>query len=419
MSAISEIYVVRAMRRSALRGWIVVASAFVIMFVMLGTTYSFTAFFAPLQRTFGASRGDISLAFAINVPLFYLIGAISGPLADRFGAHVTCLFGIAAGAAGLIFAASATALWQVYVGFGLCLGTGVGFAFVPSLAAVQRWFVVRRGLASGIAVSGIAFGTLILPIVAAALIAWIGWRGAWLVFGLMILIAGGAASLFISNSPENFGARPDGGIIGLGTKANIGPVAGVSLRDAVTSRPFVLLYLALVVTWGGVSIPFVHLVPYAGDQGLSHGAAVTIYGLVGVGSIAGRFMFGGLADRFGRRMLLAGLFVGIALMLAWLLIATAAWQIAAFALVFGSCYGGVVAVSPSIAVDYFGGRNASGIIGLLYTGAAFGSFAGPKFAGDVFDKSGSYMLPFAVSAACACIAAVLVLATPEPPWKPR
>jgi hypothetical protein len=79
------------------------------------------------------------------------------------------------------------------------------------------------------------------------------------------------------------------------------------------------------------------------------------------------------------------------------------------------CCGGVTALFPSITVDYFGGRNASGIIGLLYTGAAFGSFMGPKFAGDVFDRSGSYMLPLAVSAACACIAAVLVLAAPSRP----
>ena len=73
--------------------------------------YSFTAFFASLQQAFTASRGDVSLAFSIAVPLFYLVGAVSGPLADRFGARATCLFGIAIGGSGLIFAAAATALW--------------------------------------------------------------------------------------------------------------------------------------------------------------------------------------------------------------------------------------------------------------------------------------------------------------------
>jgi MFS family permease len=408
-----------AMRRSSQRGWMVVASAFVIMFVTLGTAYSFTAFFAPLQKAFSASRGDISLAFSINVPLFYLIGAVSGQLADRFGARATCLIGIAAAGFGVVFAATANALWQIYVGFGLCLGTGIGFAFVPSVGAVQRWFVTGRGFASGIAVSGIGFGTLLMPIIAAPLIAWVGWRGAWLIFGLLILVAGGAASLFLSNSPEKYGALPDGGVIGLGAQANSWPAVGVSLREAVTSRPFMLFYLALLVTWGGVSIQFVHLVPYAEDHGLSHTTAVTIFGFIGIGSIAGRFMLGGLADRIGRRSLLAIAFAGMALMQAWLLLASSAWQISIFAIVFGSCYGGIVALFPALAADYFGNSKVSGIIGVLYTAAAFGSFLGPKLAGDVFDKFGSYTIPIAGSAACACMAAALVMSASEPPWRSK
>jgi MFS family permease len=329
------------------------------------------------------------------------------------------LVSVVLGGGGLIFAASATALWQVYIGFGLCLGVGIGFAFVPSVGAVQRWFVTRRGLASGLAVSGIGFGTLIIPIVTTPLIAWVDWRGAWLFFGLLILVAGGAATFFISNSPEKYGALPDGGVIGLGAKANSGPAAGVSLREAVTSRPFMLFYLSLLVTWGGVCIQFVHLVPYAEDHGISHGTAVAIFGFVGIGSIAGRFMFGGVADRLGRRTVLAGAFCGLALIQAWLLFATTAWQISIFAFVFGSCYGGIVALFPAINVDYFGTRNASGIIGVMYTSPAFGSFLGPKLAGDVFDKFGSYTMPIAISAVCACVAAALVMSASEPPWKPQ
>jgi MFS family permease len=419
MSTISQADVANAMRRSARRGWMVVASAFVIMFVTLGSAYSFTAFFAPLQKAFGASRGDISLAFSINVPLFYLIGAISGPLADRFGARAICLFGTVVGGCGLIFAATATALWQVYVGFGLCLGVGIGFAFVPSVGAVQRWFVTRRGLASGIAVSGIGFGTLIMPIVTAPLITWVGWRGAWLIFGTIILVIGGAATFFVSNSPEKYGALPDGDIVGFSAKANSGLVAGFSLREALMSRPFILFYLSLLVAWGGVSMQFVHLVPYAEDHGLSHGTAVAIFGFVGIGSIAGRFLLGGVADRVGRRAMLAAAFGGLALTQAWLLVATNAWQISVFAFVFGSCYGGIVALFPAITVDYFGGRNASGIIGVLYTGAAFGSFLGPKLAGDVFDKFGSYTMPIAISAACGCLAAGVVMLASPPPLKSR
>jgi MFS family permease len=414
MTVFSETDTARAVRASIRRGWTVVAGAFAVMFVTFGAAYSYSAFFASLQQTFAASRGDIALSFSIAVPLYYLVGAISGPLADRFGSRATCLFGVAVAGLGLIFAATATALWQVYVGFGLGLGLGIGFSFVPAIAAVQRWHVRRRGFASGIAVSGIGFGTLVMPPVAAMLIAWAGWRGAWTMLGLSIILIGGAAALFIDNAPERHGALPDGGVIGLGANVHAGPVAGMSLRQAVTSRAFILLYLSLVVIWIGASIPFVHLVPYAEDVGLSHGTAVTIFGLVGIGSIAGRFLLGGAADRIGLRSLLAAVFAGVALMQLWWLVAASAWQLAIFAFMFGICYGGFVALYPALTVDYFGGRHASGIIGVLYTGGAAGSFLGPKLAGDAFDRFGSYTIPIAIGAACALLAVVFVIAAPEP-----
>jgi MFS family permease len=414
ISALPDAEDARAIRRSTRRGWIVVASAFVIMFVTFGAAYSFTVFFASVQQAFAASRGEVSLAFSIAVPLLYLTGAVSGSLADRFGARAVCLFGIAVGGSGLILAAAANTLWQIYIGFGLGLGLGIGFSYVPSIAAVQRWFASRRGFASGITVSGIGFGTLILPPVAAELIVWTGWRGAWVLFGLLILIVGGAAALFVDNSPERHGALPDGGVIGLSGGIGAGQSSGANLGGAVASRPFILLYLSLVVIWIGASVPFVHLVPYAEDQGVSHGAAVSIFGLVGIGSIAGRFLLGGAADRFSRRLLLAGAFAGIALMQLWLLVATTIWQLSVFSLVFGACYGGFVALYAAITVDYFGGRNASGIIGLLYTGGAAGSFVGPILAGVAFDVFGSYTIPIAIGAACAAVAVAFLIAAPEP-----
>jgi MFS family permease len=414
LAIMSEADMARAVRVSTRQGWMVVAGAFGVMFVTFGVAYSFSVFFTSLQQTFGASRGEVSLIFSIAIPLYYLVGAISGLMADRFGSRLTCLSGVAIAGAGLIFAAQADALWQVYLGFGLGMGLGIGFSFVPSLAAVQRWFVQRRGLASGIAVSGIGLGTLVVPPIATELISSLGWRNAWIVLGLFIILFGGIAALFTDNAPERRGASADGGIIGPHATGGPSTVAGFGLREAVTSRAFLLLYLALVVIWIGASIPFVHLVPYAEDYGMTHGTAVVIFGLIGVGSLAGRFALGGLADRLGRRKLLIAMFVGLVLAQLWWLASTAAWQLALFALVFGACYGGFVALYPSITVDYFGPRNASGILGLLYTGGAAGSFVGPKLAGDLFDRFGSYAVSIGIGAASALIAVILVTLASKP-----
>ena len=93
------------------------------------------------------------------------------------------------------------------------------------------------------------------------------------------------------------------------------------------------------------------------------------------------------------------MFVGMALALAVWVFATSFWSLAAFAFVYGIFYGGWVAVLPAVVMDYFGGRNVSGIIGILYTSVAFGTLIGPSAAGFAFDLSHSYTLPILASVA--------------------
>jgi MFS family permease len=149
-------------------------------------------------------------------------------------------------------------------------------------------------------------------------------------------------------------------------------------------------------------------VPYARDHGVAATAAVMLLGAIGIGSTAGRFFLGGLADRMGRQLSLLLMFAGMALTLAAWVISTNFWSLGAFALVFGVFYGGWVAVLPAVVMDQFGGRNVSGIIGILYTSVAFGTLIGPSAAGFVFDLSHSYTLPILASAGANIVAAAIV-----------
>jgi MFS family permease len=404
----------QARRHSARRGWIVVASAFTILFVTFGSANSFSTFFASMEQTFHASREAVSLIYSIAVPLYFLFGAISGPLADRFGARPACMAGALIGGLGLAYAAMADALWQVYLGFGLGAGLAIGFCYVPSVAAIQRWFVQRRGLASGIAVSGIGLSTMAMPLITQALIAQLGWRGAWLTMAASIVVIGGTAALFIDNSPERHGFLPDGGVVGDDDQAGLVTGDGISVREAVASRRFALLYLALISVSIGVYTVFVHLVPYSEDHGLSHMAAVAMLSLFGGGSIAGRFLLGTVADRLGRRRTLLGVFTGLALMQTWWLFAVTPWQIAIFAGAFGVCHGAYVALYPAFTADCFGRRNVSSVIGILYTASSIGTFLGPLLAGKAFDMFGSYALSIGTSAGFAVLAVIFVALTPEP-----
>src|SRR5690606_25566321 len=144
--------------------------------------------------------------------------------------------------AGFVLASMARTLLEVYLAYGLGVGLGVGFAYVPAVAVVQRWFVKRRGFASGLAVSGIGVGTLVMPPLASWLIDVAGWRGAYLVLGGITAVIGVGMSLLIANDPRDKGTGPDGDFVNM--DAPIAPRTGASVRDAIRSRQFTCLYLA-------------------------------------------------------------------------------------------------------------------------------------------------------------------------------
>jgi MFS family permease len=154
-------------------------------------------------------------------------------------------------------------------------------------------------------------------------------------------------------------------------------------------------------------IPFAHLSAAARDIGVTAAQAVGLVGLIGIGSLTGRFAIGAVADRVGRplTMVLTQASLGASMLLWW---GAAGYPaLAVFALWMGLSYGGIVSLMPALCMDLFGARAVSSIIGTLYTGAALGNLAGPWVAGWVFDARGSYA---GVIVGCALLSALSTLA---------
>ncbi|MBW2176945.1 MAG: MFS transporter [Deltaproteobacteria bacterium] len=410
-------------------GWIVVACVCVLLFLAFGSVYSFTTFFESFQAEFGTSRSSTSLVFAIAGFIYFSLGAISGQIADRIGSRWVIAFGVAVIGLGLLMSSFATTVRQLYISYGLCIGIGVGFTYVPAVGVVQRWFVVRRGLASGIAVMGIGLGTLGMPVFSAFLIHWSDWRMAYVVMGACVLSCGLVATLLIVDSPGKMGLKPDNASVGAGdddvpdegsAAAKLIPAGDVTVRDVLKTRPFWLLYAGTFCASMGLFIPFVHLMPYAKDLGLATSTGVMLLSMIGVGSTVGRFLIGGFADRIGRRLSLACMYAVMGAIFAWWLTAPDFWGLVLLAVIFGTSYGGFVALLPAVTADYFSGANISGIIGALYTSVAIGSLLGPTFAGFMFDLRQSYAIPITASMLAAIFAALCTLFLEKPgSWREK
>ena len=355
----------------------------------------------------------MSLVFSLAGFLYFALGVVSGPLADRWGSQRLATLGMLIMGAGLVLAGLAADLISVYLAYGLGVGLGVGLAYVPAIGAVQRWFVPRRGLASGLAVSGIGVGTLVMPPMASALIATLGWRHAYMALGLFVAVVGAGLALLIANDPNDHGLAPDGEAADV--KVHRPRAGGVSITRAVTSWRFAGLYLACLVGSFGLFVPFAHLAPYAQDHGIPVSSAVFLLGVIGVGSTLGRSLIGGLADRIGRLPSLIAMFAGIAFSMVMWAFSTEIWSLGAFAFVFVSFYGGFVAVLPAVVMDDFGGKNVSGIIGILYASVAFGTLIGPSAAGYAFDVVHNYTLPIWASFCANIVAGCIIARTARAP----
>ncbi|MBS0223653.1 MAG: MFS transporter [Proteobacteria bacterium] len=393
-------------------GWRVVAGAFVCMLTGYAVAYSFAAFFGPLEAEFGAQRGDTSLVFSIAAFLYFQLGLPAGLIGDRLGPRPVVIGGLLIVALGLVVAAYASTLWQVYLGYSLGVGLGVGFSYVPSVTAVQHWFVRRRGTASGLAVAGIGVGTLIGAPLANELIAGIGWRQTYLVLAGLTVLGAIVAGMLIRRDPHFYGLEPDGEPVRPGPAA--GPPPGLTLREAIRTGPFWAVYTSALLMSFGLFIPFVHLVPYVRDIGLGSGFGVLLITLLGVGSTVGRFLFASVTSWLGRRLSFSLMFIGSGAMLIVWSLSTSAIALIFFALVFGAFYGGFVAIAPSLAADYFGGRSLGAVIGALYSGVAFGALLGSPAAGYAYDFFGSYTGAILAGAFLCFVSFVIMLLAPEP-----
>nr|WP_315169705.1 MFS transporter [uncultured Limnohabitans sp.] len=359
-------------------------ATFVCLALIFGVSYSFAAFFESFAGEFSAQRADVSWIFGLSGFVYFVMGAGGGMLADRFGPRIVCSAGMALIALGLLATSWATSLLAVYVSYGLLVGLGIALVYTPSIASVQPWFTTRRGLAGGIASSGVGAGTLLVPVLVAMAIGPMPWREAMRVLALGVLVLGLLAAALLKRAPAATGA--DAG----------GSASGLSLRETLRTSTFRWFYLATVLASPVMFIPFAHVSASARDLGLSEALAVGLVGLIGVGSLVGRFAIGVVADRLGRAQTLV--LMQLSMGASYVLWAMAGGHVllALFALWFGLSYGSIVSLLPAICMDYFGGKSVASVVGTLYSGAALGNLLGPVLAGAVFDHSGHYLGVMAV-----------------------
>jgi len=360
--------------------------------------FTFGLFLGPVTREFGWDRATFSSSLLVGHAFAAAAYPFLGRAIDRYGIRRVSLTSIvlfALSLASLSLTPPSPAMFIAMAGLvGLC---SAGQAPLAYAKAVTSWFDERRGLALGIAMTGIGIGATLVPQFARVVIDRYGWRTGYVALSaLMLSIAFPIVAIFIR--------EPDGHARTIIYGDSVLP--GLTAGESVRSTSFWLLAIPVFLVVTSINGIVAHLVPLLTDRGFAVGQATSTLSAVGLSTIAGRLFSGYLLDRFFAPHVAAGLFV---LPLAGVgIIATGpgptALLFAAIALGFG--LGAEVDVIGFMVSRYFGLRSYGAIYGCMFAIFTVGTGLGPVLMGLSFDQTHSYTLAlivFGVALVCASI----------------
>jgi MFS family permease len=402
-------------------GWWVALTAALGLFLNTATlvVFSFGFFAKAMGQEFHVGRGKISLAFTIHNLTAALFVPLAGRLVDRYGPRKVLLPFTAA--FGLILISSwflSEAIWQLYA-FYFALGVVSGGAGAMSYTdVVSHWFDRHRGLAISVMMLGMGLGAIVIPSVAQRLVATLGWRLAYTVFGCSImLIPLPVVAAFLKERPENMGLLPDGiceAPVSMPIVAKVTPNdVGLALGEAVRTREFWTMVGSLFLVTASVHACFIHLPAILTDRGSSAQLAAFASSLFGVGLFMGRVGCGYLLDQFFAPRVAALLFSAVAIGIAFLGLGHAIWSACIAAVLVGLGIGAEVDIIAYLTSRYFGLRSYGAIFGWIWAVFGVSGGLGAYLMGFGFDKTESYVAPL-IGFFCAAVLATLLIASLGP-----
>ncbi len=396
-------------------GWVVLAAAFVIITLSIGTLFTLGVFLKPIEDGMGWSRSSIGAIALLNWIVMGLGGVVAGYLSDRFATRGVVLAGGGLLGLGLVLSSQVREIWQLYVTFGVMVGGGVSAFYVPLTVLAIKWFEARRGLAAAIVSAGNGFGILALSPLSRWLINQFDWRMAMLLLGDLAWLIVIPSALLLRNAPGATAptGRPTGGA---GWAPRIGPASDAgSIFRAWPVWAIGITHFACCAAHSG---PIFHMVSHAIDQGVASMAAATVLGASGFSSIFGRIATGLVADRFGAKRTLSTMLILQAAMISLYLVARDLGTLYALGLAFGVAYGGVMPLYALVTREYFGERIMGTAYGVVFFVSCIGMGLGSWAGGAIHDALGSYHWLFLGSFAIAAMAVVLAASLRPPRLAP-
>jgi MFS family permease len=372
--------------------WVMVGVCTAMVAMAFGAIGTVAVFLEPLAAEFGWRRGDVSAAYSVATVATGLGGIAMGHFADRMPVRRVALLGaVVPGLAFVLLSALQTTreLYALYALMGLA---GIGAIMAPLNSLASQWLARNPGLAIGIVSAGGAAGQGLVPYFARYVIVTDGWRQAYLVLGVLFFGVMVPLALLLRDAPR--------------------AVPAVSTRNSNEKsrvQLLALLSLAAALCCVCMATPLVHVVALGSDRGLAGRDAAGLLAVLMVAGMAGRIVFGRIADRAGSLQTYIAASAGQTVLAFLFPYATSGAQLYLLSALFGLVFSGAMTSFLTCAREYAPAGRTGLSIGVVmffaWVGMALGAWQGGLF----YDLCGDYFSSFA-NASVAGVVNLLILA---------
>jgi len=390
-----------------------VGVAFFVDFVAVGFFfYSYGVFFKAIAAEFGNSRLGVSLGLTVTATVGALVAPLVGHALDRYPLKRVIGAGAISMTLGFLALSRVTTPMEFYLALGIFIGFGASsMGGLATSKLVTNWFNKRRGMALGIAATGISFSGVVMPFISAALIESYGWRSGFLLYAIFTgCVVVPLVFRLIISKPEDVGLRPDGEFIQIkaGT-ARVSQTAAVKQPPVLKERNFWVLATTVGLLFCCQSATLTHMVPRITDAGFTLQLASLVMSLCAGFGVLGKLSFGWLCDRWSARKTL-WLTIGIQILGQLAMFMDSNLIVFAMgAAMFGFGMGGVVPLQSALIGKLFGRARFGKAMGMMRPAMFPIQIIGVPLAGWVFDTTGNYDLAFISFVILYFLAAFVVL----------
>lgn len=397
---------------AALKNYGVVALAFLHIGVGRGLHGTFGVFYVALLDAFGWTRAVTAGALSLSIIVEGIFHPVVGTLTDRLGGRKTLVLGGVVLVIGLACSATISSVWQLYFWVGIVSAAGISLiGMVPHVAIISRHYAKRKATALGIAWAGGGVGIFLLVPATAAMISNWGWPSAYVGLGALVAILVVPPIFYFIPANHSQSKTAESAAHGAVHGTQQAQDGDWTVKRALTNSSFWLLFTARVLASLGNQIIVTHQVAHAVDVGYPKVFAASIFGLMGVVSIAGRLGFGYLSDVMRREVVYTWVQLVSAVGTVALMATTdSSWPILLYiyAVFYGLGQGSRALVLSAISIDVFKGKNFGAIFGYFTLSVGVGGAIGAWLGGYLFDVTHSYMVAFSISLACLLVSIVVV-----------